>query len=303
MAIARIGLGLGLFASVLAGWAALSRESLVLAVTGAQLPRTALAEHGQKLEPYMIVSLPDQNRFGPPPYPAVLQFHGCAGARLNFQKDWATHINAAGFAAIIVDSNRPRAISRATALDTVCKAKRLLGQERAGDVAAAIYFAIEQAAIDADRLVLMGWSHGGWSLLDFLSLAPGEPPKGLRDTPPTEAFSIGGLVLVYPYCGLGNRSRFQRWSVTPPTLALYAGADSIVEPDECRALFDLQMGTGKILTEITYDGAEHAFDDPFIEEAWRHWHHPAHARAARKAVAIFLEALPRDKMAGENKAM
>jgi len=303
MAIARIGLGLALFASVLAGWATLSRESLALALTGTQLNRTSLAEHRQKLEPNMIVSLPDQTRFGPPPYPAVLQFHGCAGARLSFQTDWARQINAAGFAAIIVDSNRPREISRDTALNTVCQGKRLIGQERAADVAAAIDFAIAQTEIDADRLVLMGWSHGGWTIMDFLSLAPGQAPKGLLQTPPTKAFAIHGLVLVYPYCGFGNRSRFRPWATTPPTLALYAGADSIVKPDECRALFDTQINDKSMLTEITYDGAEHAFDDPFIEEEWRHWHHPAHARAARQAVALFLRALPRDKIAGENEAM
>lgn len=262
------------------------KEPLSLAYFAAQIPQDTLEARMALLQKDVIVRTPQD---GEGPFPAVLQFHGCAGIRDPFQQQWAEVAIAAGYAVLIIDSNSPRGYSRQDGLDIVCEGKALLGQERAGDIAAAIGLAQGDSRIDAGQLVLAGWSHGAWSIMDFLTMDfARHRPAGLD---PLSAFTpdIDGVILFYPYCGPGTWSRIRDWRMTPPMLALVAGADSMVDADQCAKLFKRKKFEGAAIDLIVYEDAEHVFDDPFIEPEYQHWYDADHHRDAARRYREFLE--------------
>ena len=110
----------------LAGFA--KRDELILDAVGLKAKRGSLEEREALLAPAMQFFIPE-GREGP--FPAVIQFHGCAGIRQPFMEQWAKVANEAGYMAVVVDSFGPRGITRDVALKTVCEGTMLLGQERA----------------------------------------------------------------------------------------------------------------------------------------------------------------------------
>ena len=63
--------------------------------------------------------------------------------------------------------------------------------------------------VQADRIALIGLSHGGWAALDFLALAEaGTVPPLLTEWPETLAErphdGVRGAAMFYPYCGLAS---------------------------------------------------------------------------------------------------
>jgi len=262
-------------------------EPLMLAWMAANTDQTSLDERIALIEDGIEIRLPES---GEAPYPVVLQFHGCAGIRAPFQEQWADVANQAGYAAMIIDSNTPRGFSREEALEIVCGGKALIGQERAGDVAAAIKIAQEDPRLDTSQLVLAAWSHGAWSVMDYLTM-DGEKlrPAGMKDS--LSSPTIDGAVLFYPYCGPGARSRFRDWTQSPKTLAFIAGADEMVPSQACISYFEGRQKQSDTVDFIVYDGAHHVFDDPFLEPEWIHWYNEEYHADAKKRYEAFLTSL------------
>ena len=230
-------------------------EAMVLAWQSSQAEKTTLTNIQTLLQPHMIVRKP----VGEGPFPVLLQFHGCAGARLPHEEQWAKVATDAGYMAVIVDSNRPRGIDRPEALETVCQGKRLIGQERAGDVIAALDKILQRDDVNKDRIVLAGWSHGGWTVMDYLTMdMENSLPSGL-DNYSGERPDIDGAILFYPYCGFGTRSRTVEWVEKPATLALIAGEDTVVDHNECLQVFDRLTKQGVNIDTTVYPDTEHAF--------------------------------------------
>ncbi len=270
---------------IIAGILYLKREPLMLGFAASKVEKTDVAERKKLIGDAIDIRLPQA---GEGPFPVVLQFHGCAGVRKPFQEQWADIANGAGYAAMIVNSTAPRGYSRVKALEVVCQGKALLGQERAGDILAAIKLAEDNPALDANHIVLAGWSHGGWSVMDYLTMDFDKRwPAGINpeDEKPTE---VEGVILFYPYCGLGTRSRIHDWAQQPQTLALIAGADTVVNADECIKFFDRQKNADRPVEVTVYPETEHAFDDPFIEQEWHHWHNPEALEDAKTQYEAFL---------------
>ncbi len=272
-------------AAALLAW---KREPAMMAYVAGKTPKTSLNERAALLADAIEVRLPD---IGEGPFPVVLQFHGCAGIRAPFQEQWADVANRAGYAAMIVDSNSPRGYSREASLDVVCDGKALLGQERAGDVLAALHLAKANPGLDTEQIVLAGWSHGGWSVMDYLTMDfKGLWPAGLKpaDHAPPQ---VAGAILFYPYCGTGALSRFRKWSQKPDVLALIAGADTIVNADECIAYFQNREQAGEPVNIAVYPGAEHVFDDPFLEPDYISWYNEKYHKDAMGRYDAFLRRL------------
>lgn len=246
---------LALVAFGVAGYA--NREAIILSAYGAMTKKRTLDEQIALLEPSVRVYPPAKGRA---PYPTVIQFHGCAGYRPDFMEQWARVANEAGFLVIGVDSNTPRGVDRETALETICKGKKLIGQERAGDVAAALAIAARRADVDQGRIILAGWSHGAWSVMDYLALtgAGAKPPSVKGKLAPA---AIAGFALFYPYCGEGTWSRLKRWTTTAPVLAFIAGKDTIVDGPECKARLESLKSAGADIEIVYYPDADHVFDD------------------------------------------
>ena len=263
-------------------------EPLMLGWLDLRTNKTDLSERIDLISSHAAVHLPSE---GTAPFPVVLQFHGCAGMRQPFQEQWAEIANDSGFAAVIIDSLRPRGLSRNQAIETVCQGKELLGQERAGDVLAAIKLVEANPKLDETRITLAGWSHGAWTVMDFMTFdLEKKAPSGVRRAD-FEPYDLDGLILFYPHCARGARSRFATWTTTPKTLALIAGADSIVDAEACVTFFNRAAAKGAPIDLHIYPDTEHAFDDPFIEAEWRHWHHEENTEDAKLRYAAFLNSL------------
>ena len=261
------------------------REPVMVALLAMNTDQSSLDERIDLIETGYSIHLPKD---GVGPFPVVLQFHGCAGIRPPFQEQWAAMANEMGYAAVIVDSNTPRGFSREEALKIVCGGKALLGQERAGDVLAAIKLAEQDPRLDPSQIILAGWSHGGWSVMDFLTMdGKTRIPAGLsgwREPPP----SIAGSIFFYPYCGPGALSRFRSWTQNPRTLAFIAGDDKMVPAKACISYFEKRRAKEDPVELVVYSDADHVFDDPFLEPEWIHWYNEEYFQDAKSRYKEFL---------------
>jgi dienelactone hydrolase len=242
-----------------------------------------LAERWGALAPHAAWAMPP----GEGPFPTVLLFHGCGGRRA-FLDRYMAAIARAGVAAVSIDSFAPRGWSRARALATVCTALEFRGHERAGDVLAGLWGVSRLAAVDPARLALAGWSHGGWSIMDLMTMAlkrPGE--AGVADPDPALLAGVKALVLAYPYCGPGALTQMHPWRRALDVFAFVGEADTVAHPTPCRRAFRLVEQAGARVEAWFPAAATHAFDEdeagltPFRFDA-------ALSREAERRVAAFL---------------
>lgn len=233
-------------------------EASELIRRGDDVAKRSLAKQEALIAPYIEVFTPSS---GEAPFPAVLQFHGCTGYQPDTAKRWADIATEEGYIVIAVDSNGPRHINYKKSLSSVCGGKALLGQERAGDVAAAVAIATDREDVDAAHIVLAGWSHGGWTVMDYLALSAADiAPSSLKERPP--AFDPAGIALFYPYCGPGSWSRIEPWRTRARGIAFIAGNDRIVDGPECKAQIEKIASEGVDIELAYYPNAGHGFDNP-----------------------------------------
>jgi dienelactone hydrolase len=212
------------------------------------------------LGPHIEIHAPE----GPGPHPVVVLMHGCGGRRAH-QSRWAEAARAAGVAALVVDSYAHRGISRLEAYATVCLGLRLWGRERAGDLYAALEFARRQPWADPARLAAAGWSHGGWSVMDALALAPGDlmaRATGLSGLPEAPLAGLKAVFLVYPYAGPSSLTARHGWRMAPQTLAVLGGRDVVVGVRTPRRVLEKLAYAGAPVEIIWFENATHAFDEP-----------------------------------------
>ncbi len=200
--------------------------------------------------------------------PLVIAAHGCGGmfsASANRRNElsqrsavWTGRLLSDGYAVLWPDSFNPRGRR------SVCLVKRgeptITPAVRRLDLLGAIAFGAGQPGIDRDRMALIGWSHGGSTVLatsngrdpriaEFLA-APGAPP------------SLRAVVAFYPGCRVSLRQGAQ-WQPAMP-LAIHIGAlDDWSAPEPCVKLGDMARARGAAMTVSVYAGAFHGFDSPF----------------------------------------
>lgn len=201
---------------------------------------------------------------GKGPFPATIQLHGCGGKK-PFQLGWAEAAKQAGWAVLVVDSHKHRRISRFEAYATVCTGLQLWGRERAGDLYAAMEWVRHQPWADPKRIVAAGWSHGGWTVLDGLCMAPGaEMAKAthLSGLPAEPLEGLVGAFLVYPFAGPGSLARSRGLRVDASPLALVGTRDVIVGGRGLARTLGKMPMPGKPMEVAILEGATHAFDEP-----------------------------------------
>jgi dienelactone hydrolase len=222
-----------------------------------RLPAATLSD---RLAPHYRITKPaGQGRF-----PTALLFSGCDGPKDNLDT-WVRELNAAGWAAIIVDSHAPRGLAGSDVWRLVCAGQVLMGSERAGDVLVSIDDARRMAFVDSERLVLIGASHGGWAIMDLLALDP--PARlpfnlaGLRPDGPADPLAgVGGALLLYPYCGPANRARPDGWRRPMPALFLLSADDAIAPAGPCLDIAKAMQRRGLPVETVVFDGVTHGFD-------------------------------------------
>ena len=227
---------------------------------GIIVPHRSLADQVALIRPHTAIAVPD-DRNGP--VPAAILLHGCGGLR-RVQPDYARDLLAAGYGVITVDSNSARGIGRLSAMTQVCTALRLWGRERAADIEATLILAREDPRIDATRIALIGWSHGGWTLLDALDYA-GEgrmPPVLTRTGETTPLDGVQTAIALYPYCGFPVRADGRGFASDIPLHAILAERDMVAPYRDCQRLFSRTRAAGQTVDAVVWTGLTHAFDDP-----------------------------------------
>lgn len=199
---------------------------------------------------------------GQGPFPTVLIFHGCGGLRAHLHA-YARSAVAAGWAAVLVDSFTPRGWSRDYARMLICTGLRFRGGRRAGDVLATIAGASRLPLVDPDRIVLAGWSHGAWAIMDLMAMPlvkAGE--AGLVDAPAMSLSGVRGGFLAYPYVGVASASRGGRpWPRPLKLLSIVPRRDHLASVRRHMRALASAVAAGSEVSVWSVD-ATHAFDEP-----------------------------------------
>lgn len=217
-----------------------------------------LAAHAAMLQPGLTVKTPS----GPGPFPVAIQMHGCAGSQ-PFQQRYAEDAVRAGAAVVIVDSLKPRGMSRLDGSLFVCSGMTLRGAQRAADLYAVLHWLKSQPWADSRRAFAAGWSHGGWTIMD--AMAQGDAAArmtGLTDAGPGLLQAVRGTLLVYPYAAYPSLTSSRGWGQARPAVhAILGGRDAVVGDRYPRKALERLQRDGLAVDTLHFPDATHAFDD------------------------------------------
>ena len=189
-----------------------------------------------KLKPSSILEKPE----GSGPFPAIILLHGGSGIQ-EFHYTWAKRLKKSGYVTLMLDSLSPRNAGNTLDGFTVHPAKRAL------DAHAGKSYLSKLSYVDCNKIAVMGWSHGGWSVL-----------YALRDqwtTNPKEPFKAA--VALYPYCGYSNK-KFN--DLNAPLLILAGGQDNWTPSGECLERIPSNELSHDLILKV-YPNAYHNFDN------------------------------------------
>ncbi len=183
---------------------------------------------------------------GSGPFPGVVLMHGCAGVGAA-ERGWEPALRAAGYATFVVDSFGGRGLREACV-----DAGALLPMQRIPDAYGALRILSTHPAIDAQRIALMGFSHGGivttlsataWAHDTFV--VPGQP--GFR-----------AFIAFYPYC---NWTMPEMAHLSAPLRIHTGGLDDWTPAQACEDMVAGLRAAGYDAMITVYPGARHSFDE------------------------------------------
>lgn len=228
--------------------------------------------------------------YGPPDEvarPAVLIFHGCGGVGRHLH-NYAKFISDLGVRVFIIDSFAARGWSRKWGARLSCNGLTLRGFERSGDVLAAVWGVSSRLDVDATRLLLAGWSHGAWAIMDLMTqdlVLEGEAK--LKNPTPKPLSGVKGLFLMYPYVQFPSRSIFREWLYRPRTLMVLTLKDHLSSYQASLNLVKRLRGQGIRVDTQTHD-TTHAFDERGIDRFGIMKHDPEALASTREALKDFV---------------
>ena len=154
-------------------------------------------------------------------------------------------------------------MNRRTAIRTVCSGFDLQGQERAGDVYSVLANLDQFSWIDNDNLFIAGWSHGAYTLMDFMTMNDDLVPSNILDFNQNAIPRIKGKITFYPHCGILNLSQKFKWREKIPSLVFLADQDGFglaTQPSDCIELFDSMNKNEKHIDYYLMENSTHVFD-------------------------------------------
>jgi len=223
-----------------------------------------LSQRWSMLEAVAQIVGPDDDR----PRPTALLFHGCGGLRGHLPM-YAQAAKAAGWRAVIVDSYAPRGWSRSFAMATVCTGLLLRGHERAGDILATIHGVSQRPDVDASKLAVAGWSHGGWGIMEAMSADRSGPGLGLANPGTVSLEGVLAAYLAYPYVGIAALNRLRPWRHCPRTLAVISARDHLTTVRNAERVHAMVRNCGTEIETWIADGT-HSFDEPMAAPPMRY---------------------------------
>jgi dienelactone hydrolase len=180
---------------------------------------------------------------GAGPFPFVVLLHGCGGLKAEsmwsrWVEPWAALFSEHGIGTAAVDSFTPRGV------DEVCTRGVAAWAIRRADDAYSVRLWLEQQPyVDTKRIVVMGMSNGGRTVL-----------AALRTTLKHSAPFLAGIAL-YPGCRTDVRSTFYA-----PLLVLIGKADTVTPAYFCEQMKASQPESAPLLNLVVYPRAPHTFD-------------------------------------------
>lgn len=182
--------------------------------------------------------------------PAIVLFHGCGGmfnsrgALTERMHDYSALLNAEGWHVLMLDSLTPRGVKELCTVETM---KRSVDQSnRRQDALGALQWLVVQPGVDARRLVLLGWSHGGSTVLAASNVR--HPLVAQSTVKPAAAIAF------YPGCAVEQDRGYEG---SAPLLLMVGEADDWTPARPCR---DLAAQATSAVQFIAYPGAYHSFD-------------------------------------------
>jgi dienelactone hydrolase len=192
------------------------------------------------------------------PHPAVVFMHGCGGLLnrsgeiLSRESDWAHRLVQQGYIVLAVDSFTTRGQSSECAHGGAVRPQ----VERPLDAYGALRFLQTQTDVKPDRIALMGWSHGGGTVL--FAIGPQGPAREESST----AGDFRAAVAFYPgWCNLGAQGG-AGWHTAIPLLVLIGESDVWTRAQPCVDFVQAARTQGTPVAIHVYPEAYHDFDFP-----------------------------------------
>lgn len=186
---------------------------------------------------------------------AVVMVHGCGGAygkdgQLNARHAmWGEYLAAQGYVALMLDSFGARGMKE---LCTTKFSERTLKEsDRMGDAYAALAYLRQRPDVDAHRVAMLGWSHGGGVTLDTIS------------HPPADARGFSAAIAFYPGCTNRNKHP-ERFHPYAPLLLVIGETDDWTPAAPCKGLAATVAARGEPMRIVTYPDTYHDFDNPAL---------------------------------------
>jgi dienelactone hydrolase len=158
-------------------------------------------------------------------------------------------LHDAGYHVMFPDSFTPRGKR------SICTEKRgardLTSANRRRDVLGALDWVAKQPGVDASRIVLLGWSHGGSTVLSSINAELREVSQ--HPVQPRAAIAF------YPGCSAYNRMAYHN---AIPLLVLMGEKDDWTPPQPCKKLAQRMTSLGAPFTLRLYPDSYHDFDAP-----------------------------------------
>jgi dienelactone hydrolase len=235
-----------LFATLLGMVLAISRPALAESVSFPSLDGSLTGGKPTLLGGVMM--RPD----GAGPFPAVVALHGCGGlfregvlaAR---EAAWAQLLTSHGYVVLFPDSFGPRDVT------TDCEGRVRAWAERSYDAYGALLYLQTQSFVIGDRIGVMGWSHGGGTVIFAISPSSSAHPADLPNG------DFRAAVAFYPaWC-----SRLSiDWKPDIPFLLEIGAQDDSIQPAPCIERVEAARAAGAPMEIKVYDRAVHDFDWP-----------------------------------------
>jgi dienelactone hydrolase len=153
-------------------------------------------------------------------------------------------LQARGFHVLFPDSFAARGVRQLCTIPP--RERQMRAADRAADIHAALDWAAARADVDAARIVVLGWSHGGSALLAALNHKLGPQPLQAR-----------AAIAFYPGCAPYARGPGTYLPVAP-LLILIGALDDWTPPAPC---VELSKWTPKVMVRV-YPESYHGFDAP-----------------------------------------
>ena len=199
--------------------------------------------------------------------PLVVALHGCGGmfgARNGREpalserfSTWTGQFLVDGYAVLWPDSFTPRGHRE------ICTAKMgdrtITAALRRLDVLGALNFAAKLPGIDAQRIAVIGWSHGGSTTLAAINSENSQVARfrAHAESPPF----FRAAVALYPGCSTPLRDG-PKWRPATTTSIHIGASDDWTPAAPCVALAESMREAGQPLTVRVYPDSYHGFDAP-----------------------------------------